>query len=107
VFGVSVQHVMGMTDVDDKIVKRAAAENVPMLDLSRRFEAEFLSDMSDLGVRPPQAITRVSEHISDIIKYCQKIIDNGVRATSSSRNNTPHSLHPVWLRSKRQRLFRL
>ena len=79
VFGVSVHHVMGMTDVDDKIVKRAAAESKPFIDVARRFEELFHADMADLGVRPAAAITRVSEHIPEIIQYCQTIINNGVR----------------------------
>lgn len=35
VFGVAVHHIMGMTDVDDKIVKRAAAERISMSDVAR------------------------------------------------------------------------
>lgn len=78
VFGVPVHHVMGMTDVDDKIVKRAAADGIPFIDLARKYEAGFQQDMTDLGVRPPSAITRVSEHIPEIIRYCEKILENGV-----------------------------
>ena len=44
---------------------------------SRRFEAEFHKDMEDLGVRPADVITRVSEFVPEVVDYIQKIIDQG------------------------------
>jgi cysteinyl-tRNA synthetase len=41
------------------------------------YEREFLEDMSTLGVRPPDVLTRVTEFIPEIKTYIQKIIDNG------------------------------
>ena len=76
-FGVRVFHVMGMTDIDDKIFARAAATGVTPLQLARRFEVEFMRDMADLGVCPPLATTRVTEHVPDIVDFVRGIQSNG------------------------------
>ena len=45
--------------------------------LPREFEKQFFEDMQALGVKPPSVITRVSEYVEDILKYVEKIIENG------------------------------
>lgn len=45
--------------------------------VAARFEKEFLEDMDRLGVIQPDALTRVSEYIPQIVDYVKKIIDNG------------------------------
>ena len=76
-FGLHVRHVLGMTDVDDKIVARAAADGVPPLELARKWEAAFVRDMDALGVQRPMAVTRVSEHIPEIVDFVQVLLDRG------------------------------
>lgn len=76
-FGFHIIHVMGMTDVDDKIIKRATERGISPRELSAFFEADFFSDLKRLGVRPPTLCTRVTEHIPDIKSYISTIIDNG------------------------------
>jgi cysteinyl-tRNA synthetase len=77
-FRVDVNMVLGMTDVDDKIIKRARESDENWLDLARRYEAEFLEDLDTLNVRPPTAITRVTEHIDDIVAYISTIEEKGL-----------------------------
>ena len=56
------------SDVNDQDIYRAHA---------RHFEEEFWGDMDALNVRPPSAITRVSEFVPQIIEFVQTIMDNG------------------------------
>jgi cysteinyl-tRNA synthetase len=76
-FGVPLMYAMGVTDVDDKILARAAADKRPPLALAREYESRFFEDMARLGVNEPHVRLRVSEHIPQIVAYVQEIIDRG------------------------------
>jgi cysteinyl-tRNA synthetase len=69
--------VMGVTDVDDKIIARAHERGVGFDALARDEEREFFRDMEALHVLPPSAVTRVSEHMDDIVQYIATIQQNG------------------------------
>ncbi len=66
---------MGITDIDDKIIARAASNGRADVQtagvVARRFEHEFFRDMAMLGVLPPDAVTRVTEFLPDIIRFVQ------------------------------------
>lgn len=47
------------------------------MELARKFEAEFYSDMKDLNVLPADVVTRVSEYVPEIVTFIEKIISNG------------------------------
>jgi cysteinyl-tRNA synthetase len=88
-FGKRVQLVMGMTDVDDKIIARATEQGVDFDQLARKFEGDFIEDMEALGVRPPSTYLRVSEHIPEIIEYIKGIERQGCayRVASSEQEH--------------------
>jgi cysteinyl-tRNA synthetase len=44
---------------------------------AQKYEQEFMDDMRALGVRTPDALTRVSEYIDQIIEFVKKIMENG------------------------------
>ncbi|KAJ2309418.1 cysteinyl-tRNA synthetase [Coemansia sp. RSA 2705] len=47
------------------------------LDLAAHWERDFFEDMDALNVRRPHVLTRVSEYVDDIVRFVQRIIDNG------------------------------
>ncbi|CAF2042364.1 unnamed protein product [Rotaria magnacalcarata] len=59
-------------------------DNEVFLELARHYESEFHSDMSRLNILPPDALTRVSEYVPEIITFIQKIIENGYAYESNS-----------------------
>ncbi|CBJ27917.1 Cysteinyl-tRNA Synthetase [Ectocarpus siliculosus] len=81
-FRFDVTYALGITDVDDKIIARARENGLrewpEVAEMAAEFERQFLEDMSDLGVRPPDALTRVTDHIPDIVAYIQRILENGM-----------------------------
>ncbi|GMF17835.1 unnamed protein product [Phytophthora lilii] len=68
---------MGVTDVDDKIIARARERGVDFRALAREQEREFFADLTRLHVRLPTAVTRVSEHLPEIVQYVAQIEAKG------------------------------
>ena len=73
--GLKVTYVRNITDVDDKIIKRAQEEGTGSRDISQKYAQEYEEDMAALGVRPPDAAPRVTDHIPEIQMLIQKILD--------------------------------
>nr|XP_042119008.1 probable cysteine--tRNA ligase, mitochondrial isoform X3 [Peromyscus maniculatus bairdii] len=77
VFGCNVIMAMSITDVDDKIIRRANEMNVSPASLAGLFEEEFKQDMAALKVLPPTVYLRVTENIPQIISFIEGIIAHG------------------------------
>jgi cysteinyl-tRNA synthetase len=75
-FNIKLITAMGVTDIDDKIIKRAKEASIDFKSLTKQYEHEFWLDMASLNVEKPQIITRVSDHIGTIEQFIQKIIDS-------------------------------
>lgn len=75
--GYEVQHVTNFTDVDDKIIARAAKEGVDPLELSRRYIDRYFEETSKLYVNRASCYPKASESIGDIIDMIGRIIANG------------------------------
>ena len=67
-------YVRNFTDVDDKIIKRAAERGEPIGELTERFIAAFYEDMDALDCERPDLEPRVSEHIPEIIAMVEQIV---------------------------------
>ncbi|HET7624964.1 MAG TPA: cysteine--tRNA ligase [Verrucomicrobiae bacterium] len=76
--GFLVTHVMNITDVDDKIIKRVRETKISLRDYTAKFEAAFLDDLKTLNCREPHQLPRATEHISDIVALIEKLIARGL-----------------------------
>lgn len=75
--GYDVKFIHNITDIDDKIIAKAAEENKNELDVSSFYEKQYLEILDKLNIKKANMIfPKVSEHIKDIENYVQKIIDN-------------------------------
>lgn len=75
--GYEVTYVSNYTDVDDKIINRAKELNVEPLKLSSFYIEEFKKMREKMNILSPTYTPKVSEHISDIISYIEKLIEKG------------------------------
>ncbi|MDN5680008.1 MAG: cysteine--tRNA ligase [Ewingella sp.] len=73
--GYSLKYVRNITDIDDKIIKRAAENGESFTALTDRMIAEMHADFAALGILPPDAEPRATGHIAEIIDIVQKLID--------------------------------
>lgn len=73
--GYQVKHVTNYTDVDDKIIQRAAVEGVDSLEIAERYIEEFDQHLKDLNVLPATEYPRATEEIGEIIKAVEELID--------------------------------
>jgi len=73
--GLRVTWVMNLTDVDDKIIRAAQAEGVPIETISGRYAELFMSDMATLSITAPDVLPRATEHIPQMVELIQKLID--------------------------------
>lgn len=75
--------VMNITDIDDKIIKRANERNISREELSKMYENEFLNEMDSLDVERPDFITRVTEYVPEVVKFIEKLEENGIAYESN------------------------
>jgi cysteinyl-tRNA synthetase len=75
--GYKVTYVRNVTDIDDKIIERAAANGENWADLARRFTVAMHEDCATLGLQAPDLEPRATEYIGPIIAMTQTLIDKG------------------------------
>ncbi|MDH3845373.1 MAG: class I tRNA ligase family protein, partial [Myxococcales bacterium] len=73
--GMHVTYVRNITDVDDKILKRASESGTEPTTLAARFAEAYAEDMHRLGNLDPDVEPKVSTHLRDIIDLVQRLID--------------------------------
>jgi cysteinyl-tRNA synthetase len=71
--GMAVEHVMNVTDVDDKIIRNALAAGKPISEYTARFEKAFFEDLDALGIERPEHLPRATEHIPEMVTLIEKL----------------------------------
>ena len=71
--GVTPKHVMNITDVDDKIIRNAAAAGVPIREYTERYEKAFFEDLNALSVETPEIVARATEHIPSMVALIETL----------------------------------
>ncbi|KAI9224185.1 tRNA synthetases class I (C) catalytic domain-containing protein [Blastocladiella britannica] len=61
----------------DAVLGHTVTDQLVFRNLASFWEADFMSDMEALGIRPVDVLTRVSEYVPEIVAFVQQIIDNG------------------------------
>lgn len=75
--GYDVTFVQNVTDVDDKIINRAAEENTTAAEIAKKYTDLFIQDMHAAGVKDPDIRPKATEEISSMIELVQALVDKG------------------------------
>lgn len=76
--GYDIHHVMNITDVDDKIIKRVRESKTSLRDFTSKFENAFFDDLKTLNCRIPHQTPRATEYIREIVSLIEKLMQRGL-----------------------------
>src|SRR5579883_3388955 len=75
--GYTIDHVMNITDVDDKIIRNAMAKNQSLADYTSTYTQAFLDDCATLRLERPERLARATEHIGEMAEAIRSLGDEG------------------------------
>jgi cysteinyl-tRNA synthetase len=75
--GFILDHVMNITDVEDKIIRKSMELGVPMEQYTRKYEQFFLEDMATMRLEKPERIVRATEHIEEMVELISTLAQKG------------------------------
>ncbi len=80
--GLRVLQVMNITDVDDRIIKNAAAAGVPIREYTEKYIKAFLEDIDALHIEMPEELVRATDHIDDMVALIETLQAKGLTYNS-------------------------
>lgn len=93
--GYDVNFVQNVTDIDDKILRKANEQNISWKALAKKYEAEFNNAYQKLNVMSPTINPHATKYISQQIKFVQKIFDAGYAYQTVEENGN------VWFNTEK------
>ena len=75
--GLSVHYVSNITDVDDKIIAKAASEGVGEADVAARYEADWWVTMARLGVARPDDVPHATAYVDEMVAAIEELLARG------------------------------
>ena len=72
--GYKVKHIMNITDIDDKIIKNANAENLPIQEFVRPYEKAFFEDLAKLNIEPAWKYPEATADIEAMARLIKKLL---------------------------------
>jgi cysteinyl-tRNA synthetase len=71
--GYKLDHVMNITDVDDKIIRNASAKGIGVREYAAKYEQAFFEDMQMLSLERPEQVARATEHIPEMVSLIERL----------------------------------
>jgi len=94
--GYRVQYIQNYTDIDDKMINRANEEGVSVPELAGKYIKAYEEDVAGLRVRPADVKPKATEHIPEIIKLVERLLENGYAYTSDGDVYFDTSCYPQY-----------
>lgn len=90
--GYAVEYVRNITDIDDKIIQRAAERNESIAQLTDRFIAAMHEDAHALGVLPPEHEPRATQFVPNMLVLIGQLMDRGL-AYAAANGDVYYAVH--------------
>ena len=81
--GYSVKHVMNITDVEDKIIRKVRETGSPFLEFTAKYTGIFLAELEALSCLRPTELPRATQFIGEIIALIEKLVARGIAYKAS------------------------
>jgi len=78
-----VKHVMNITDIDDKIIKKCSANNLSLEEYTNKYREAFFDDLNTLNIQKADIFPKATAHISDMVNLIKKLLDKGIAYKTS------------------------
>jgi cysteinyl-tRNA synthetase len=75
--GYTLDHVMNITDVEDKIIRNAAAQHKSLAEYTAVYTQAFLDDAATLRLERPERLVKATEHIADMVATIEQLGERG------------------------------
>ncbi|MDF1838160.1 MAG: class I tRNA ligase family protein, partial [Planctomycetota bacterium] len=75
--GFEVQYVINITDIDDKIINRAADENVSWQSIAEKYTAQYFDFLKELDVNTITDHPHCTHHLESMVKFIGNLIEKG------------------------------
>jgi cysteinyl-tRNA synthetase len=75
--GFSVQHIMNITDLDDKTILGSERQGLELSEFTRRYIDIFKKDLASLNIKPADKYPRASEHIEEMVLLTERLVHKG------------------------------
>jgi len=75
--GYQMDHVMNITDVEDKIIRNASAEHKSLTEYTEKYTQGFLEDTAALRLQRPERLVKATEHITEMVQAIQDLERGG------------------------------
>lgn len=76
--GFEVNHVMNITDVEDKIIANVRESGMTRAEFTAKYENSFFDDLKTLNCETPTSVPRATEHIAGIVSLIEKLMARGI-----------------------------
>lgn len=75
--GYNVAHITNITDIEDKIIKKAKAEGVDYKSVTKKYERAFFADLEKLNMVRADKYTKATDYITPMIQIIGKLLEKG------------------------------
>jgi cysteinyl-tRNA synthetase len=100
--GYRLRHVQNFTDIDDRIIARAARLEIDVAELAQRYIDRYFEDMRALNVLPAHEYPRATQEIPEMIRMVEGLVEKGYAYVGTANADLPAGQGDVYYRVERK-----